>query len=272
MPLTPSPILSSHQQTVVSPPSPPHPHIDAPDEVLMMMLFLSHHTMKMRSRLQPYLQRSIPTPQPKKVSECRTKWHGERYWVRVCTSGTQSTSLVHLFVLVLFSQTTLKLKASVTTVVSVLESRDGCFITVGTPKPRSLFPRDKSIADTDLQSKGTDTAGAVGGKWMSVHFQPGTLSPTSPTKRLSRIPSFIELVRRVVHMQHYSIVYCGTLDPTLYTSLKWGCLAKQGWSPMLTSEKRQFSMSLTKWYVPTWSCEPFISLTHRDLHMKCTLK
>ena len=32
--------------------------------------------------------------------------------------------------------------------------------------------------------------------------------------------------------------------------MKWGCLAKQGWSPMLTSEKCQFAMSLTNWYVP----------------------
>lgn len=120
----------------------------------------------------------------------------------------------------------MNMNQSVTTVVIVLEFIAGCFITVGTPKPRSLFARDKSIADTDLQSPGTNTTGTVGGKWMSVHFQPGTLSPTSPTKRLSRIPSFIELVRRVAHIQHYciqyehySIVYCGTLEPTLYTSM-----------------------------------------------------
>ena len=64
--------LLTHQQTVVSPPSPPHPHIDVPDEVLMMMLFLSHHIMKMRSHLQAHLRRSRLTPQPKKVSECST--------------------------------------------------------------------------------------------------------------------------------------------------------------------------------------------------------
>ena len=116
----------------------------------------------------------------------------------------------------------MNMNQSVTTVVIVLEFIAGCFITVGTPKPHSLFARDKSKTDTDLQSPGTNTTGTVGGKWMSVHFQPGTLSPTSPTKRLSRIPSFIELVRRVAHMQHYehySIVYCGTLEPTLYTSM-----------------------------------------------------
>lgn len=116
----------------------------------------------------------------------------------------------------------MNMNQSVTTVVIVLEFIAGCFITVGTPKPRSLFARSNSKTDTDLQSPGTNTMGTVGGKWMSVHFQPGTLSPTSPTKRLSRIPSFIELVRRVAHMQHYehySIVYCGTLEPTLYTSM-----------------------------------------------------
>ena len=104
----------------------------------------------------------------------------------------------------------MNMNQSVTTVVSVLEFIAGCSITVGTPKPRSLFARTNSKTDTDLQSPGTNTTGAVGGKWMSVHFQPGTLSPTSPTKRLSRIPSFIELVRRVAHIQYtvWPLQYC----------------------------------------------------------------